>query len=152
MSVDVQKEQDLIPKSPRSPNPSTAALLSLAFPGAGQIYSKAYWHSPFFMAAEGYCIWRIVDSINRANDLWELRKNLTPGTLEYEDARSQFDYATTERNTYLWFLAGVKLLDIADAYVTAQFFSFDHLMNEQLTISITPEPSGGARLSLLIRF
>jgi len=134
-----------------APNPTVAALLSTAIPGAGQIYGRAYWHSPIFIVAEGYCAWRVFDAAQRANEQWDLRNSLTPGTAAYEEARSEFDYAALERNTYLWFLAGVKFLDIADAYVSAHLYEFDEQMNMPLSINVLPA-ADGAMVSLTVRF
>ena len=134
-----------------SPNPTTAAFLSAAFPGAGQIYSRAYLHSPIFILSEGYCAWRAIDSWQQANTLWDERNSLTPGTAEYESARSEFDYYTNERNTYLWMLAGVKFLDIVDAYITAQLYHFDEQMETPISIEFVPT-GDGAKVALNIRF
>lgn len=134
-----------------TPDPTTASLLSLAFPGAGQIYARAYWHSPIFIIFEGYCAWRAVDAWQKSDDLWHKRSSLTPGTTEYEQARAEFEYVTTTRNTYLWMLAGVKLLDIADAYVSAQLFGFNAQMEAPLSVTFLPDRDG-ARVALNIRF
>jgi hypothetical protein len=148
------------------PNATTAALLSLAVPGAGQIYARSYLHSPVFIAAESYCAWRAIDAANSADDFWSKRDNLIAGTYEYDQARNEFDYYVKERNTYLWFLVGVKFLDIADAYISAQLFDFDEQMktpvsNSQTAFStrkespfslfIAPEPKG-ARLVFEMKF
>ncbi len=134
-----------------SPNPTVASLLSAALPGAGQIYARAYWHAPIFILFEGYCAWRAIDSWQKADQLWEKRASLVPGTAEYEQARSEFEYTVDVRNTYLWALAGVKFLDIADAYVSAQLFGFDQQMEAPLSASISPMQNG-AILTINIRF
>ncbi len=149
--VQSQEADSLRKKTRWVPNPTVAALLSTAVPGAGQIYSRAYWHSIIFLAAEGYCAWRAIDAAQTANEMWNKRTSLSPGTQQYEDARIQFEYSTTERNTYLWFLAGAKLLDIADAYVSAHLYDFEYQMEASLSVLVLPQ-NGGAKVSISFRF
>lgn len=149
--VQSQETDSLRKKTRWVPNPTAAALLSAAVPGAGQVYSRAYWHSIIFLVAEGYCAWRAIDAAQNAKKMWDKRESLLPGTQQYEEARTQFEYSITERNTYLWLLAGTKLLDIADAYVSAHFYDFEYQTEAPLSILILPE-NGGARVSIKFRF
>ncbi|MCD6417597.1 hypothetical protein J7M00_02285 [bacterium] len=134
-----------------SPNPTTSAFLSAAFPGAGQIYSRAYWHAPFFIAAEGFFLWRAAEYWTKADDMWNERNSLTPGTDEYYNAENDFENFTNERNTYLWLFAGTKFLDIVDAYVSAHLYHFDEHIEAPITAQIIPLKRG-AKISLSFRF
>jgi len=135
-----------------APSPTVSALLSTAIPGAGQIYSRKYWHAPLFMAAEGYCAWRAYDSANKANDYWDLRNSLTQGTAQYAQAGADFENTVNDRNTYLWLLAGAKFFDIVDAYICAHLFDFDEQMNTPLSVRLLPDSDGGVALTLCLRF
>ncbi len=134
-----------------TPNPTVAALLSAAIPGAGQVYSRAWWHVPIFVASEGYCLWRAYDASILADSLWDIRESLEPGSSEYTQAQTDFENATNDRNTYLWIFAGAKFLDIVDAYICAHLFDFDDRIDAPLSVNITPLPDG-VKLTLDIRF
>jgi len=133
------------------PNPTIAALLSAALPGAGQVYSRNYLHSVIFVAAESYCAWRVIDAAQRTEELWDKRSGIDTDSPEYAAARSEFEYSANERNTYLWFLAGAKFLDIADAYISAHLYDFDERMNAPVSIAIIPR-RGGAEVCLNFHF
>ena len=80
-------------------------LLSAVIPGAGQFYTENYWKSALFLGAEG--------------------------TLGYFALKDHHDFERTgninlknRRNNLLWWIASVKLLSLADAYVSANMYKF----------------------------
>ena|GEM_PF-615810 len=151
-SVVEQSEDNVIVESKAfTPDPTVSALLSGAIPGAGQIYSRAWWHAPIFILTEGYCIWRAYDANSTADSLWKLRNSLEPESPEYEQTGIEFENSTIQRNTYLWLFAGVKLLDIVDAYVSAHLYKFDEKMTPPLTVDFTTS-SNGFQFALNIQF
>ncbi len=80
-------------------------LLSAVIPGGGQFYTENYWKGILFLGAEG--------------------------TLGYYAIKFHQDFKTTgnssnlsRRNNLLWWIASVKLLSLADAYVSANMYKF----------------------------
>ena len=123
-------------------SPSKATMFSLAVPGLGQAYNRKYWKIPIVWAAFGAAGYAI--SYNS--------RNYRLASEEY--ARLQDD--TNERILQFWrrnmeisyiALIAVYALQILDAYVDAQLYSWD--VNEDLSIRVAPSmqpllvPSGG---------
>ncbi|RKZ25650.1 hypothetical protein DRQ29_06005 [bacterium] len=146
-----QGETDTISETHFAPKPTVAALLSTAIPGAGQIYDRDFWHAPIFILAESYCLWRAYDFNSQADSLWNLRNSLDPESSQYSQTGTEFDHSTANRNTYLWIFAGVKFLDIVDAYVGAHLFKFQDKMNPPLSLSFVPTENS-VELTFTIRF
>ncbi len=121
------------------PNPTVATLLSAAIPGAGQAYSRAWWHVPFFVAAEGFFAYEAVSAYRDANKYWDMRANIDTASAEYVATGKKYDDAVADRNLYIWLFAGSKFLDIVDAYICAQLYGFERKMDAPLTLNIVPD-------------
>jgi len=107
-----------------SKSPGLAMLLSATLPGGGQFYTANYFKGILFVGAEA--------------------------TLGYYAYKNHQDYQATnnlnsrnKRNNFLWWIASVKLLSIADAYVSANMYKFKDMMrlsynweNNQLTFGL----------------
>jgi len=78
-------------------DPQLAWKYALA-PGLGQIYNEQYIKSILFLTAEGYSLYKIN---------------------QYSDSG-----AIGNRNTYVWWLFGIYILSIIDAYVEAHLSTF----------------------------
>ena len=78
-------------------NPQLAWKLAL-LPGLGQIYNQQYLKSTAFLLAQGYSLYKI----NEYSDLDKIGN----------------------RNTYVWWLFGIYILSIIDAYVEAHLSTF----------------------------
>jgi hypothetical protein len=92
-----------------SKSPGLAMLLSATIPGGGQFYTANYLKGILFVGAEA--------------------------TLAYYAIQDHKDYQETNnpafrnrRNNLLWWIASVKLLSIADAYVSANMYKFKDMM------------------------
>ncbi len=83
--------------STKQKNPHLAWKLALV-PGLGQVYNEQYGRSLFYLSAQGYSLYKI-------NEYSELGK-------------------IGNRNTYVWWLFGMYLLSIIDAYVEAHLSTF----------------------------
>lgn len=86
-----------------------AMLLSAVIPGGGQFYTENYLKGILFVGAEG--------------------------ALAYYAYQNHKDYQETgnlnsrnRRNNLLWWIASVKLLSLADAYVSANMYKFKDMM------------------------
>jgi len=90
-------------------SPGLAMLLSATIPGGGQFYTANYLKGILFVGAEA--------------------------TLAYYAIQDHKDYQETNnpafrnrRNNLLWWIASVKLLSLADAYVSANMYKFKDMM------------------------
>lgn len=97
-------------------SPNLAMLLSAVIPAGGQLYCKDYIKSLMIIGAEG--------------------------ALGYYAYKNHRDYQTLgddkyrqSRNNLLWWLATVKVISIADAYVTANLYKF----NEQMKLGMATD-------------
>ena len=133
------------------PDPTVAALLSAAIPGAGQIYARKWWHAPIFIAGEAYCLWRAYEFGHQADSLWDLRSQLDPEGEQYAAVGEQFSNAAQNRNSFLWLFAGAKFLDIVDAYVCAHLYNFEEKVNVPLEVKLEPAAEG-FKFALTIKF
>ncbi len=108
-------------------SPWLAVGLSAALPGAGQIYDESYWKVPVIWALGIYWIyeWRQLNT-------------------QYQDFRSRYseslvslppagnpqlllnrNFYRDERDKFAWFLGGLYLLNLVDAYVGAHLYDFN---------------------------
>ncbi len=95
-----------------------AMILSAIIPGGGQIYCQNYLKAIIISGTE-----------------------VTLGYFAYQNhqkfTNTQNNIYKDKRNNYLWWLATIKVLSIADAYVSAQMYKF----NEQMKLTISYSPS-----------
>ncbi len=133
------------------PDPTTAALLSAAVPGAGQMYARAWWHAPIFVVAETYCLYRAWEFNEKADSLWSIRSTLDPESGEYATVGEEFSSAAENRNSFLWFFAAVKFLDIVDAYVSAHLYDFDEKSNPKVAMEFVPR-TRSIKVALTVNF
>jgi hypothetical protein len=115
-------------KSPRG-----AMLRSLTMPGWGQAYNGKWFKAILVLGAE---------SGLAANAVYYNRKALNSGSedekLFYQDSRSAF----------IWWFAGIYMINILDAYVDAQLFSFDVSPD----LKSDESPGGGIKAGIQISF
>lgn len=125
-------------------DPERAALLSAAFPGAGQIYNNKYWKLPIVYgggAALGFGIhWNHVRYVDTRNALFAVRT----GNIDPEDPLQGLSEDTLEREANRFrrdrdFLIIGSLLSyfivIVDAYVDAHLKNFP---KESKTVLLRP--------------
>lgn len=99
-------------------SPTLATLLSAAIPGAGQFYTQNYWKAILIAGTEAtLAYFAIQDHLN------------------YEDTHN-INYRN-RRNNLLWWLATVKVLSMADAYVSANMFKFKEQMQLSINYDLT---------------
>lgn len=141
------------------PNPALAAGLSLALPGAGQIYNRSYFKAPIAMGLEGYAIWRSVSANLDMMDAENTGKLFPQGSEEYEIAKSDWKKARETRNIHLWVLVGAVLLSTIDAYVDAHLYGWEKEMAEPIeqkraSFQLSPyfDSTGNVGLVMALRF
>ncbi|MFA4838471.1 MAG: DUF5683 domain-containing protein [Candidatus Neomarinimicrobiota bacterium] len=125
--------------STRVISPRKAFFISLAFPGAGQLYLRRPLKSVGFVSAETFYIYKTIEyhkiyqyvkdtktavGADVWNDLTEAEKKQT--------VKDSTGYSLTmgswrvreKRNKYAWWCAGVYFFSILDAYVDAHLSGF----------------------------
>jgi hypothetical protein len=117
IAADTTKEIRIKPKSYYK-SPGLAMVLSSIIPGGGQFYTENYLKGILFVGTEG--------------------------TLAYFAYQDHIDYQNTRdvkfknsRNNLLWWIATVKLISIADAYISANMYKFKDQM--KLTFDYQPK-------------
>jgi TM2 domain-containing membrane protein YozV len=125
-------------------SPKQAALLSLAFPGLGQVYNKKYWKLPIVYAGIGGCIFWVYRQakftkqyntylVQKANN-----QTLPTNIARYSTAQLESVRNTYRRNVQLasFITAMVWGFSILDAAVDAHIKPFD--ISENLSMQIKP--------------
>ncbi len=145
-------------------SPKRAALYSAILPGSGQVYNGSYVKGAIFFAGVGYSVFSAIDNGKKAQDMLDRRSEFTEGTPSYNQAKSDFETYRNNRNISLWIIAGVYLVNIADAYTYAHLKDFPHdeaddgekdkpspKPGKRITFMAMPDKDG-ARLSLSFKF
>lgn len=109
----------------KTKSPLGAMIRSGLVPGWGQLYNEQYLKSGVVFLLEGMLIGGAVVEHRRSEDDREEWKDPTKSDQEREAAWYRYSRRIDKRNTYLWYLAGVKFLSIVDAYVDAHLYRFD---------------------------
>jgi hypothetical protein len=122
-------------------SPKKATLLSVALPGAGQIYNKKYWKLPIVYGGLGLSIYYL----NRNLDLIKLYRgdlialeNGTPTQTNFSASNLNLllnQYKNLRDWSYIS-IGAIYALQILDANVDAHLFNFD--VDEDLSMTILP--------------
>ena len=131
---------------PGKPLKSTtkAVFLSMAIPGGGHAYTENYWCAAAFALAQG----SFIASISWAHDRMEGAKKATPDLYYSQtDLDALERHFRNQRNRNIWWLVGVTLMSMGDAYVDAHLYGLDW------SPEISPD-DGGLRtgLTAAVRF
>ncbi|MGB0427705.1 MAG: DUF5683 domain-containing protein [Flavobacteriales bacterium] len=125
-------------------SPNKALLLSMALPGAGQIYNQKYWKLPILYG--GFALSAYLISEN--NKTYKVYKNaldirLSGGEDEFiaiytEDNLRQLQQAyRNDRDLNILIAVGIYALQSIDAYVDAHLFNFD--VSDDISFYIKPQ-------------
>ncbi len=114
-----------------SHSPSKAIMYALVLPGLGQGYNKKYFKIPIVWAALGAAGYAINFNTQMYHE-WSRNYALTP------DETSQRYLEYWRRNLELSYISLIVVyaLQVVDAYVDAQLYSWD--VNENLTMRVVP--------------
>jgi hypothetical protein len=122
-----------------SKSPTGAMIRSLIFPGWGQLYNKKYFKAILAFGAE---IGLLTNSIY-LNQKYKA-----------SDTELEREFYINNRNLSNWWLVGVILFSMADAFVDAHLSDFDESAN-LTSLKISPISSGntlGFQLSVCFNF
>jgi len=130
-------KNDTVKTSVRSP--TSAMIRSIIFPGWGQWYNKKYFKAVFAFGAEVGLL---------ANSIYLNQK--------YVASKTELDreFYINNRNLSNWYLLGVILFSMADAFVDAHLADFDE-SSDLTSVKIEPLYSGediGFQLAICVNF
>jgi hypothetical protein len=133
----LSSKNDTVKTSAKSP--TGAMIRAIIFPGWGQLYNKKYFKAVLVFGAEVGLI---------ANSIY-LNQKLVASHTDVER-----EFYINNRNLSNWWLIGVILYSVVDAFVDAQLSNFDDSPNLSSLIVAPKVNSGdfGVKLSLLINF
>ncbi len=114
-----------------SHSPSRALMFALVLPGLGQAYNNKYWKMPIVWLALGGAGYAI--SYNRGNYLLAVEEYA-----RNPDNTNERILTTWRRWMELSYISmiGVYALQVLDAYVDAQLYSWD--VNDNLSMGVSP--------------
>lgn len=104
-----------------------AVMFSAVLPGAGQIYNESYWKAPVIWALGGYWVNTWIDLNKKYKDFRDqyqssIGTNLPSGDPQLQRLR---DFYRDERDKFAWYLGALYLVNLLDAYVTANLYDFN---------------------------
>jgi hypothetical protein len=123
----------------KSKSPKWAMIRSLVIPGWGQFYNNKKFKAALFFCAETALV---------VNSVYLNQK--------YKESETELEreYYITNRNISNWWLVGVILISMADAFVDAHLYEFDESADLSF-VTINPvfaTNNSGVQLSLQIHF
>jgi len=133
-------------------SPTGALFKSLLVPGLGQTGNHRWLKAGMFATLE---TWFAIEAIRYGRQAHSLKAQFESETdlaarrtlhLAYDSRRSQ-------RNKYVWFFGLTTFVSMFDAYVDAHLSgSPTNKRNDQFTVDFVPDPEGGGRAQLALRF
>jgi hypothetical protein len=106
-------------------SPWLAVGLSAAVPGAGQIYDESYWKAPVIWGTAGYWVYEWISLNNKYRDYRDRYGVSVAANTPNSTYLTLRDFYHDERDKFAWFLGGLYLLNLVDAYVGAHLYDFD---------------------------
>lgn len=143
------------------PDPKRAMWLAIVFPGGGQIYNRKYWKLPIFYGGFLGCYYALSWNNTMYHDYAQAYIDIMDdddNTKSYEDFlppsydvnanltrlqelfRKKKDYYRRYRDMSMFFMIGVYVLSVIDAYVDAELSSFD--ISRDLSMKVRPAVVG----------
>ena len=148
-NVHAQTQDSLELNSINSHSPHRATILSLALPGAGQVYNKKIWKVPIVygaLAASGYFFNDFNKKVRTQNTYFTnlYAQNKQPSVFEIE----QRDNDRVSRDVAGITFVLVYVLQVVDATVDAHFFEFN--IDQKLGVSLLKSPQNALSFTYAI--
>ncbi len=128
-----------------APKPKKAMILSLALPGAGQIYNKRWWKVPLVYGALGG-MYAVIDFNQSRYRRFRTALDLKRAGMEHEFSNTRIDNEQSlltlrngyDKNTQMSYFAFILVytLQALEAFVDAHLKNFD--MDDDLSIRLKP--------------
>jgi hypothetical protein len=120
--------------------PGRVALISAVLPGYGQIYNHAAWKLPIYYGLMGYFVANAVNYNGKYID-YRNEYRLDPNAPGAAAAAVNRDDYRKRRNTQVVWLCLSYVAGILDAYVDAQLFDFDRIIDEKVGATAPQGPA-----------
>ncbi len=147
----------VLPDSVWRPNPKKATMLSVALPGAGQIYNRQWWKVPILYAgaaALGYAVYWNNDVYIKYRNAYVDFIDDDPTTNRYtevipdgyvisdeswfeETLENRKDSYRRDRDLYIICMVGLYAINIIEANVAAHLYDFD--VSDNLSLRVEPD-------------
>lgn len=129
----------------------TAVLLSVVIPGGGQIYNGSYWKVPIIYGLQAFFVTQWISN-NKTYQSFRTQydDSLKAGANSYYLLQLQQDRDAfhDQRDSYAWYIAGVYVLSMLDAYVDAELSGFD----VSPKLGVAPDGSASVAVSVRVKF
>jgi len=145
--VSANDSVDLKKNAHEKKNPKTASWLSVALPGAGQVYNEKYWKVPIVYGAMGASIYqmsynnkqyrRFLNAYIAETDTVKATVNEFTGIRSLDNVVYYKDQFRRSRDLWALAIIGSYLFNIVDASVDAHFSDFD--ISDDLTFYYRPD-------------
>ncbi len=126
-NADSEKVPDTVSVKLHQRSALEAVLLSAAIPGGGQIYNRSYWKVPIIVGIQAFFISQWISN-NRSYQYYRSQYAASLKTLP-PDGNSilmqERDAYRDQRDSFAWYIAGVYMLSMLDAYIDAELSGFD---------------------------
>lgn len=136
-----------------SRDPLTAVLLSVAFPGIGQVYNQEYWKAPIFAGTAGTSLYLFIDNHQRFRDADEAYL----AARDTNASASNLDLLLRRREAYrdnrdlaAAVLITTYVVAAVDAFVGAHLFDFD--VSDDVSMHVGSRPTSPVALTMVARF
>ena len=150
LAQDIEKKPGLMHRILKKdyPNPKTAVFLSLAVPGAGQMYNRRWWKVPIVYAVLGGITYVEINNIQeykRLRDNYKWVVDGDPDTNPTEAPYNQLDATSLKQYRDQWkryveqtsiVLGLAYILTATEAYVDAHLSRFD--VSDDLSFQVKP--------------
>lgn len=128
-------------------SPWQAMWRSLLLPGFGQYYNEQYWKVPLFAGATGYLVYSIIDNQNRFIDRRDAVIAAEAAGQPSSTLKVEREFYRDKRDEAAFYLLGVYVISVIDAYVGAHIYDFDVSEDVSGRLLLLPA-SGGLGLQL----
>lgn len=102
-----------------------AVVRSALLPGLGQIYNESYWKAPIVWGVSGWFIYNWINNNNLYRDYRDQYLQSVSTGSENSLYKSLREFYRDQRDLFAIYLGLTYFLNLVDAYVDAQLFSFD---------------------------
>jgi hypothetical protein len=134
-------------------DPLTAVLLSVAFPGLGQVYNAEYWKAPLFAGTAGTSLYLLLDNHGKFRDADAAYLAAKDGG----GSASNLDLLLRRREAFrdnrdisAAVLITTYVVAAVDAFVGAHLFDFD--VSDDVSMHVGPRVQAPIALTMIARF
>ena len=131
-------------------SPGLAVLFSAALPGAGQLYNESYWKVPVIWGLGGYWVYEWIDLNKKYKDFQDQFQKSINTLPPYGDTQLQRvrDFYRDERDKFAWYLGALYVVNLLDAYVTANLYDFSVSPDLGADGRVVPKITASVRIPL----